>query len=104
MKVSDAGLRALTLQTTNLQTLHMDGLKRIQGAGLAALSASCSTLTSLSLATCSQFDEWTYQAVAMNSPHLRHLNLNHCPKVTDEAIKVRRVRRCVCRLCCPSIS
>ena len=88
-RITDIGLRVLTIQSPNLQTLHMDGLRKIEGAGLGALAASCSTLTSLSLASCGQFDEWTYQAVAHGSPHLRHLNLNNCPKVSDEALKVR---------------
>ena len=87
-RITDIGLRALTIKSPNLQTLHMDGLTRIQGAGMGALAASCSTLTSLSLASCGQFEDWTYLAVAHGSPHLRHLNLNNCPKVSDEALKV----------------
>ena len=71
------------------------GLRKIEGAGMGALATSVTTLTSLSLATCSQFDEWTYQAVARGSPRLRHLNLNHCPKVSDEAIKVGWLRSAV---------
>ena len=94
-KVTDIGLRSLSINSPCMQTLHMDGLMRIQGAGMGALAASCSTLTSLSLAGCGQFEEWTYQAMAHGSPALRHLNLNNCPKLTDEALKVWLPRRVV---------
>jgi F-box and leucine-rich repeat protein GRR1 len=90
-KITDAGLRALTLACPNLLTLHLDGLQKLQGAGLAAAASSCGLITSLSLERCGQFDNWTYQAVSRGCRNLRYLNLNHCPKVTDDAIKVRGV-------------
>ena len=92
-RVTDAGLRVLTVNCPNLLTLHLDGLQKIQGPGLAAAAASCPSLTSLSLDRCGQFDDWTYQAVARGCRELRYLNLNHCPKVSDEAVKV-------CGCCC----
>ncbi len=57
------------------------------------MATSCSALTSLSLNGCPQLEEWTYQALARGCSRLRHLQLNDCHKVTDEAIKVQGVDR-----------
>jgi len=93
--ITDASVTALAAQCERLRRLNLRGCFRIKDAGVLSFanndSAPRKTLEYISLDKCDIGDE-TVELLVARCPHLRHLSVVDCPRLTRE--RMSRLAQC----------
>lgn len=72
---------------SELQSMSLDGCKRIGDEGLRALSAGCPNLQHINLQMCKQISDEGLRALSMGCPKMEHIEVSDCEQISDDGLR-----------------